>query len=81
MDKSQDKFELDYNKGKIHVTRHSAGVQVFFRIVFSDRRPTLVVTRAEHSNAHKFWTSIPEGRLKEAEDVGTLISEYFKTFY
>ena len=80
MDKNQDKFELDFNDGKINVSRHSIGAQVIFRIIFSDRRLPLVITRAEHSNVYKFWTSIPEGRQKEAEEVGTLISEYFKTF-
>ena len=62
------------------MNRHFVGTQVIFRIVFSDKRPPLVITRAEHSNVHKFWTSIPEGRQKEAEEVGTLISEYFKNF-
>ena len=77
---NQDKFELNFKNGKIQVQRHSVGAQVIFRIVFSDNRPPLVISRAVHSNAYKFWTSIPEGRQKEAEEVGTLISEFFKTF-
>ena len=80
MDKSQDKFELKFNDCKIQISRHSIGAQVIFRIVFSDQRSPLVITRASHSNAFNFWTSVPEGRQKEAEEFGALISEYFKTF-
>jgi len=49
-------------------------------VTFSINRTPLVVTRALHSNAYRFWTSIPEGRQQEAEEVGALISEYFKSF-
>lgn len=79
MEKDQNQFQLDFRQGKIQVQRHSIGAQVIFRVVFSDNRAPLVVTRATHGNAYKFWTSIPEGRQKEAEEVGTLISEYFKS--
>ena len=80
MEKNQDNFELDFKDRKIQVRRHSIGAQVIFRVVFSNKATPLVVTRAVHSNAYKFWTSIPEGRQKEAEEVGALISEYFKFF-
>ncbi len=78
MEKASDNFELDFEKGKIQVHRLLVGTQAIFRILFSDKRPALVVNRATHANAYKFWTSIPEGRQKEAEEVGALISEYFK---
>ena len=78
MEKASDNFELDFEEGKIHVHRHLVGTQTIFRVKFSDTRQPLVVTRATHANAYKFWTSIPEGRQKEAEEVGALISEYFK---
>ena len=80
MERSENNFELDFRDGKIKVQRHSIGTQVIFRIIFSDKRTALVITRASHSNAYNFWTSVPEGRQKEAEEVGPLISEYFKTF-
>ena len=80
MEKNQDNFELDFREGKIQVRRHSIGAQVIFRVSFSDRTPPLVLTRSAHSNGYKFWTSIPEGRQNEAEEVGQLISEYFKQF-
>jgi hypothetical protein len=80
MGKRQNDFTLDFMDGTIRVQRHSIGAQVIFRVTFSNKRTPLVVTRALHSNAYRFWTSIPEGRQQEAEEVGALISEYFKSF-
>lgn len=79
MEKDQNNFALDFKEGKINVQRHSIGGQTLFKINFSDKRNPLIVTRVLHANAHRFWTSIPEGRQKEAEEVGPLISEYYKT--
>jgi hypothetical protein len=76
----ENNFELNYTDGTVRVQRHSIGAQVIFRVTFSNKRAPLVITRAAHSFADKFWTSIPEGRQKEAEEVGALISEYFKSF-
>jgi hypothetical protein len=79
MVQDQNQFVLDFKDGKINVQRHSIGGQTIFKIIFSDKRSPLVITRALHANANRFWTSIPEGRQREAEEVGPLISEYFKT--
>jgi len=73
-------FELNFKDGKIRVQRHSIGAQVIFRVTFSNKTTPLVLTRALHASAYRFWTSIPEGRQQEAEEVGALISEYFKSF-
>ena len=72
-------FELFYKNEKIKVQRHSIGSQTIFRIVFSNSRTPLVITRATHENAYRFWTSIPEGRQREAEEIGPLIEEFYKT--
>ena len=80
MEGSKDNFELDFKDGKIKLSRHSIGSQVIFKIVFPDNRRSLVATRARHADAYKFWTSIPERRQWEAEEVGPLIVEYFKSF-
>jgi hypothetical protein len=72
MEGKQNKFELNYYNSTINVERHSIGKQTIFRIIFSDKRPPLVITRASHENAYKFWTSIAEERQREA-DIGALI--------
>ncbi|MEO8853758.1 MAG: hypothetical protein ABI359_08265 [Ginsengibacter sp.] len=75
---SNNKFELDYNDVKIIVQRHSIGAQTVFRISFVDKRAPLVITRTISANSNRFWTSIPEGRQRESEEIGLLISEYYK---
>ena len=42
MEKASDNFELDFEKGKIHVHRLLVGTQTIFRILFSDKRPPAV---------------------------------------
>jgi hypothetical protein len=69
-------FELVYKGSKIKVKEHKVAGQTIFRIVFPDGRKPLVVTRATGSNYTDFWTSVPEGRQQEAEEIGALISEY-----
>lgn len=76
MNNNGGNFELAYQGSKIKVQEHQVAGQAVFRIVFPDSRKPLVVTRATRSNYTDFWTSIPEGRQKEAEEIGTLISEH-----
>ena len=80
MEKDPNNFTMDFNDDTIQVQRHSLGAQVIFRVTFFNKTTPLVITRALHADAYRFWTSIPEGRQKEAEEVGALISEYYKSF-
>ena len=79
MENGQDIFELYFKEGKIRVQRHFVASQTIYRIVFSDKRDPLVVTRALTDNAVRWWTSIPEGRQREAEEIGPLIANYIKS--
>ena len=76
MESNPDIFELDFNGGKIRVQRHFVANHTIYRILFADKRPALVVTRALNENAASWWTSIPEGRQKEANEIGPLIAAY-----
>ena len=78
MENSQDIFELGFKEGKIRVQRHFVASQTIYGIVFSDKRDPLVVTMALTDNAARWWTSIPEGRQREAEEIGPLIADYIK---
>lgn len=71
-------FELDFKAGKIRVQRHLVAHQTIYRVVFSDKRSPLVVTRALTDNANHWWTSVPEGRQQEAEEIGILIANHIK---
>lgn len=72
-------FELEYKGSKIMVRKHVVAGQVVYRVQFPDRRQPLVLHRALDANASRFWTSLPEGRQREAEEIGNLISAYFKS--
>ncbi len=78
MDESKNNFNLVLKGLEIAVERHYIGSQTIFRISFPDKRSPLIVTRANRPQTGKFWSSIPEGRQQEAEEVGILISNYFK---
>ena len=72
-------FELTFNDIKLRVQEHKISEQIIFKISFPDRRKPLVITRAQHFEAHDFWTSIPEGKQNEAEEMGTIISNHLKS--
>ncbi len=79
MENDQHNFELEYKSGKIKVRRHALSGQVIYQVQFSDNRLPLVITRAINANAARFWTSIPQGRQREAEEIGPLIAKYIKS--
>jgi hypothetical protein len=79
MEISEDIFDLTFKEGTIRVQRHLVSNQTIYRIVFSDKRNQLVITRALTDNAAYWWTSIPEGRQRESEEIGALIQQYFET--
>ena len=72
-------FELQMNGVTMQIFELAIPKYTAFRIVFSSKRKPLVVARTKDAAKEIFWTSIPEGRQKEAEGVGHLIDEYFKT--
>ena len=72
-------FDLAFGNSTIRVEQIQIPGQTFFRVNFSNQIPQLALLRATDANGARFWTSIPEGRQKEAEGVGRLIEEYFKT--
>lgn len=72
-------FELEYKDQKIRVQRHELSGEIIYRVLFADRRPALVLTRMLHSPTVHWWTSIPEGRQPEAEEIGPLIELYYQS--
>jgi hypothetical protein len=68
---------LVYNGIAIEVKRHTINSTDIYRVVFADKRQPLTITIAEKKSGKTFWTSIPEGRQKEADDIARLIEEHF----
>ena len=77
-EKTEDHFTIQYKSVVMDVTRLDLQGYTAFRVEFSSTRKPLVIARATDIDKDKFWTSIPEGRQKEAEGVGQLIEEYFQ---
>jgi hypothetical protein len=74
-----EKFEIESYKGKLIVETMNLPGQVLFKVFFPDNTRPVVICRATNFNQAKFWTSVPEGRQIEAEAIGPLIEQYFRT--
>jgi len=57
---------------------YNVGGQAFFRISSPGKEPPLTILRAVNFNGAKFWTSLPEGRQKLAEEIGILIEQFYR---
>ena len=76
MDNS-DNFELTYLDETIKIERFTISDQTLYRVHFHGR-PPLILTRAKDVNLGGFWTSVPEGKQKEAQIIGGLIENHFQ---
>lgn len=70
-------FQIEVQGLELNVTSHIINNNEVFRIVFSDNRPPLIINEAL-AGGRLFWTSIPQGRQKEAEFFGKLIEVKLK---
>ncbi len=73
----EDHFRIEVGKVVMHCERLKIGSTDTYRIVFSSARDPLVITRAKAEDGSWFWTSIPEGRQKEATGMGKILEEHF----
>ena len=80
MDNQNEIFELEYKTIKIKVQEILLANQQVFRVAFSDNRNPMAVVRTTNGSSH-FWTSVPEGRQREAEEIGDLIANHIKNKY
>ena len=71
-------FTICFHGKEIDVKPHKAGGSMVFVIKFQDGTAPLVVTRAHGEKKPVFWTSIPEGRQKEADLIGPLIADHYR---
>ncbi|WP_398456049.1 hypothetical protein AB3466_11130 [Sphingobacterium thalpophilum] len=71
-------FKIEIRDVVVTITEHTVKDQQVFRLVFSDDRAPLILSRAKTWNG-EIWTSIPQGRQKEAEEFGREICKHLKT--
>lgn len=79
MTAQNDSFDLDFGTTTIRVEEQQVSGHTFFRVIFSNEIPELRLLRATREGGEKFWTSIPEGRQKLAEQVGPLIENHYRS--
>ena len=71
-------FQIQFAGVPLQVETIEVPKQVLFRISFPDQRLPLMIGRVYNADQQKFWTSIPEGRLKEAQQIGPLIEARYR---
>lgn len=71
-------FQLEIEGNIIQVTEHDLKGKRVFHLNFNGWKKPLIITVALTRSDEKFWTSIPEGRQKEAEQVGKLIAAHIR---
>ena len=78
MSELNERFTLEFENATISVEQIQMPGQVFFKVVFPDNRAPLTLLRAMNANQVKFWTSMPQGRQKLAEDIGPHIEQFYR---
>ena len=71
-------FEIEYEGLTANVGEHDIQDTRIFHIAFGDKRKPLVITVAEGPGNKRWWTSVPQGRQSEAEQIGKLIAAYIR---
>ncbi|SDE62693.1 hypothetical protein SAMN05216464_10814 [Mucilaginibacter pineti] len=74
----EEPFVIEYEGKTAKVSEHHLQDMRVFRIIFNGTRKPLTITVAEKPGRKKWWTSVPQGRQKEAEEVGRLIADYIR---
>jgi hypothetical protein len=74
-----EKFSFESHGVIIMCQRLAVKKQVAYHVHFSSKRKPIVVARAKFEDSDARWTSIPEGRQKEAEGIGALIEQFLST--
>ena len=69
-------FSFDAYGVTITCQRLDIQKNVVYYVKFSSARKPITIARAKFVDSKVRWTSIPEGRQKEAEGVGELIDQY-----
>lgn len=72
-------FEIEYKGGVSKVTEAEIRNRRIFQIQFVNAKKPLTITVGKGLGDEKFWTSIPEGRQEEAEEIGKLIAAYIRS--
>ena len=73
---ADEKFSFEAFGVVIMCQRIDIGKSIAYHVTFSSKRKPIIIARAKFVDSPDTWTSIPEGRQKEAQGVGELIDKY-----
>ena len=76
MQKAAEPFEFRYHEQRIQVQPKLVGRDWVYALYFQDGRLPLVISQAKADHGGRFWTSLPEGRLAEAEEFGAFVAHF-----
>jgi hypothetical protein len=71
-------FHIVWHEKELEVIPKKVGGDWVYLVRFPDRTPILMLTHATKEKGGHFWTSVPEGRQGEAEQIGPMITAYYK---
>lgn len=72
-------IQLLWRDKELTIIPKKVGVDWVYIVRFADRTPPLMLTVAMQEKGRHFWTSVPEGRQSEAEQIGPMITAYYKS--
>jgi hypothetical protein len=72
-----NRFDIQYNGEPVQVQIMDVVGQRIYKVTFP-ANPPLFITRAKNADGVYFWTSVPEGKQKLAEDIGALVEPHLK---
>lgn len=68
-------WQAEYRGHKITITKRKVGTSEVYYVSSSPEKKPLVITRAQKSRGKEFWTSVPQGMQREAEEIGAIIEQ------
>lgn len=71
-------FQIVWREKELEVIPKKVGGDWVYIVRFPDRTPSLMLTLASKEKGGHFWTSVPEGRQREAEVIGPMITEHYQ---
>jgi len=71
-------WQANYRGHPIKIGKRQIGKTEVYYVSSSPEKKPLVLTRALKSGGKEFWTSIPQGMQKEAEEIGAIIDKLEK---
>lgn len=71
-------FEIELNGARIRISEHELQGKRVFHADLGEASKALVLTVGLNNRNEKFWTSIPQGRQDEAQQIGKLIAEHIR---